>query len=157
MALEVQRTHRTAPRSLKRGDRHAADVHERFGGPPVQPLAAFYKLTPAELLVVCDDFNLPFGRLRLRRGGSDGGNNGLKDITSALGTQEYSARLQIRDQAVTAWMRSGSCSARVQRRRREGHTRGDRSRPRRYPHILVLQGTDAAIAVVNSNNGDAVP
>jgi peptidyl-tRNA hydrolase len=58
-------------------------------GAAVQPLAAFYKLTPADMLVVCDDFNLPFSRLRLRRGGSDGGNNGLKDITSALGTQDY--------------------------------------------------------------------
>jgi PTH1 family peptidyl-tRNA hydrolase len=41
------------------------------------------------LLVICDDVNLPLGRLRVRRGGSDGGHNGLLSVTLALGTTEY--------------------------------------------------------------------
>ena len=42
------------------------------------------------LIVVCDDLNLPFGTIRMRRNGSDGGHNGLKDIQECLGTTEYS-------------------------------------------------------------------
>lgn len=46
--------------------------------------------TPTEnTLVVCDDLNLPFGTIRMRKGGSDGGHNGLKDIEAKLGTQDY--------------------------------------------------------------------
>ena len=46
------------------------------------------------VIVVCDDLYLPFGRIRMRMGGSDGGHNGLKDIADALGTQDY-ARIRI--------------------------------------------------------------
>ena len=41
---------------------------------------------PGQVLVVCDDFTLPFSRIRLRRGGSDGGHNGLASVLGALGT-----------------------------------------------------------------------
>lgn len=40
-------------------------------------------------LVICDDLNLPFGTLRMRKKGSDGGHNGLKNIQELLGTQDY--------------------------------------------------------------------
>jgi len=46
------------------------------------------------VLVICDDLNLPFGTVRLRRGGSDGGHNGLKNIAQCLGTEEY-ARIRV--------------------------------------------------------------
>jgi PTH1 family peptidyl-tRNA hydrolase len=63
-------------------------------GLSVQKLISFYKLSPAkDLLVVCDDLNLPFGTLRTRQKGSDGGNNGLKSISAAIG-DDY-ARLRI--------------------------------------------------------------
>lgn len=48
----------------------------------------FYKLEHTDILVICDDFNLPLGKLRLRSGGSAGGQKGLDDIIRALGTQE---------------------------------------------------------------------
>ncbi len=51
------------------------------------------KIKPGNLLVVVDDKNLPFGTLRLRGKGSDGGHNGLKDINQQLGNQQY-ARLR---------------------------------------------------------------
>ena len=41
------------------------------------------------LLIICDDLNLPFGTIRVKAKGSDGGHNGLKDITAVLQTQEY--------------------------------------------------------------------
>ena len=41
------------------------------------------------LFVICDDINLPFGTLRMRRNGSDGGHNGLKNIAEMIGTEEY--------------------------------------------------------------------
>ena len=49
---------------------------------------------PGDILVVVDDVNLPFGRLRLRPGGSAGGHNGLKSIIERLGTQDF-ARLRL--------------------------------------------------------------
>ncbi len=55
-------------------------------GESVGPLAAFYKIPVEDIVVVCDDVNLPFGRLRMRRSGSDGGHNGLKSIIEALGS-----------------------------------------------------------------------
>lgn len=52
------------------------------------------KLPLENLLVVCDDLNLPFGAIRMRKSGSDGGHNGLKDIQALLETTEY-ARIRI--------------------------------------------------------------
>ena len=46
------------------------------------------------LIVICDDLNLPFGTVRMRKKGSDGGHNGLKNIQEMIGTQEY-ARIRI--------------------------------------------------------------
>lgn len=57
-------------------------------GLTVQPLASFYKIAPEDILILCDDLNLPFGKLRLKGKGSAGGQNGLKDILNRLGTQE---------------------------------------------------------------------
>lgn len=47
------------------------------------------KIPPENLLVITDDLNLPFGTLRLKTKGSDGGHNGLKDIQQVLGTTNY--------------------------------------------------------------------
>ena len=52
------------------------------------------KIPVENLLVVSDDIALPFGTLRMRASGSDGGHNGLKDIAAVLGTQGY-ARLRV--------------------------------------------------------------
>jgi PTH1 family peptidyl-tRNA hydrolase len=58
-------------------------------GQTVGAIARFYKIQPDEVLVVHDELDLPPGSAKLKKGGSSGGHNGLKDITSALGTQDY--------------------------------------------------------------------
>lgn len=65
-----------------------------LSGRSVRQALDFYKVSPADLLVVCDDINLPLGQLRMRPQGSAGGHNGLKDIERQLGTQDY-ARLRL--------------------------------------------------------------
>ena len=46
-------------------------------------------VTQERLIVICDDINLPFGTLRMRKNGSDGGHNGLKNIAETLGSTDY--------------------------------------------------------------------
>ncbi len=63
-------------------------------GQSVRAARDYYKLANDELLVVCDDFNLPLGKLRFRAGGSSGGQKGLEHIIQMLGTNEF-PRLRI--------------------------------------------------------------
>jgi len=58
-------------------------------GQSVGGIARFFKILPDEILVVHDELDLAPGIAKLKKGGSSGGHNGLKDITAALGTQEY--------------------------------------------------------------------
>jgi PTH1 family peptidyl-tRNA hydrolase len=65
-----------------------------LSGRSVRQAVDFYNLPMTDLLVVCDDINLPLGKLRVRARGTHGGHNGLRDIQNHLGTTEY-ARLRI--------------------------------------------------------------
>ncbi len=58
-------------------------------GLAVRQMVDYFKINTEDLLVVCDDFNLPFGALRYRTQGSDGGHNGLKSIIYHLQTEEF--------------------------------------------------------------------
>ena len=58
-------------------------------GQTVQHLLRRFTLAPRNLLVVYDDLNLPVGRLRLRKGGSAGGHNGIQDVIDRLGTDAF--------------------------------------------------------------------
>lgn len=64
-------------------------------GEALGPWMAFYKIPPASVLVLLDDYSLPFGRLRLRDGGSHGGHNGLKSVETFAGTAYRRVRLGI--------------------------------------------------------------
>jgi PTH1 family peptidyl-tRNA hydrolase len=65
-----------------------------LSGRSVRAVVDFYKLPVESVLIVCDDFNLPLGKLRIRPKGSHGGQNGLRNIQEQLGTDAYS-RLRI--------------------------------------------------------------
>ncbi len=65
----------------------------RSGG-SVREAMRFYKLPHRDLLVLCDDLNLPAGKLRFRAKGSSGGQKGLDDIIGKLGTEDF-ARLRV--------------------------------------------------------------
>ena len=66
-----------------------------LSGGPVKALVGFYRVDPtARLLVIHDDLDLPAHALRLKRGGGEGGHNGLRSIGRALGTRDY-ARLRV--------------------------------------------------------------
>jgi PTH1 family peptidyl-tRNA hydrolase len=58
-------------------------------GIAVRSFAKSELLFPEEILIIADDFNLPLGRIRLRRSGSDGGHNGLASLIYHLGTEEF--------------------------------------------------------------------
>src|SRR5689334_18718089 len=64
-------------------------------GGPVAGLVRFYKISLDRLVVVHDELDLPFGALRLKRGGGDGGHNGLRSISSALGRDYLRVRVGI--------------------------------------------------------------
>ena len=60
-----------------------------LSGGPVSGLAGFYKLPAGQIVVIHDELDLPFGTIRLKRGGGDNGHNGLRSVTASLGTREY--------------------------------------------------------------------
>src|SRR5262249_4552710 len=58
-------------------------------GPAVAGASRYFKVPPADVVVVHDDLDLDHGVLRLKRGGGEGGHNGLRSITACLGTKDY--------------------------------------------------------------------
>lgn len=65
-----------------------------LSGDSVAPVVKYHNATAADLVVVSDDIDLPVGRIRIRKGGSAGGHNGLKSVIERLGTQDF-IRLKI--------------------------------------------------------------
>ena len=64
-------------------------AYMNLSGGPVAALLGFYKLSPERLVVIHDELVLSFGVVRLKLGGGDNGHNGLRSITSSLGTRDY--------------------------------------------------------------------
>ena len=106
LAELAQRVAATPPRSRFDGETCEATVGQEklllltphtfmnLSGRSVRQAVDFYKLPSENLLVVCDDFHLPAGELRMRARGSDGGQKGLADISRQLGTTDV-PRLRI--------------------------------------------------------------
>lgn len=64
-------------------------TYMNVSGGPVQALSSYYDIPPERIVVVHDEVDIPFDEIRLKRGGGEGGHNGLRDITRALGTKDY--------------------------------------------------------------------
>jgi PTH1 family peptidyl-tRNA hydrolase len=58
-------------------------------GRQVAPLAKFYSVPPSDVIVVHDELDLEFGRVRLKLGGGEGGHNGVRSVAAALGTKDF--------------------------------------------------------------------
>ncbi|NIP43205.1 MAG: aminoacyl-tRNA hydrolase [candidate division Zixibacteria bacterium] len=65
-------------------------TYMNLSGQAVAEFCNYLKIEPEEVLVVCDDINLPLGKIRIRDSGSAGGHNGLKDIIESLGSDRFS-------------------------------------------------------------------
>jgi PTH1 family peptidyl-tRNA hydrolase len=63
--------------------------HMNLSGKPVQMLASFFKIAPADILVAHDELDFPPGVARIKQGGGIAGHNGLKDISARVGSHEY--------------------------------------------------------------------
>ncbi len=64
-------------------------------GRSIQAACTFYKIKPAELIVAHDELDLPFADVRLKKGGGDGGNRGVRSTTAAIGPDYVRIRLGI--------------------------------------------------------------
>ncbi len=58
-------------------------------GPAVAATARYFKIPPTDMIIVHDDLDLDFGVLKLKRGGGEGGHNGLRSVSACLGTRDY--------------------------------------------------------------------
>ncbi len=58
-------------------------------GRQVGPLAAFYSVPPADVIVIHDELDIDFGRVRLKIGGGEGGHNGLRSVATSLGSKDF--------------------------------------------------------------------
>jgi peptidyl-tRNA hydrolase, PTH1 family len=64
-------------------------TYMNLSGRPVAALAKFFSVPVDQVIVVHDELDLPFGTLKLKQGGGEGGHNGLRSISQALATKEY--------------------------------------------------------------------
>ena len=64
-------------------------TYMNLSGGPVSALARFYGIDPENIVAVHDEIDIPFNSVKLKLGGGEGGHNGLRDISKALGTKDY--------------------------------------------------------------------
>lgn len=64
-------------------------TYMNLSGDSVAPVVKYHNATPADLIVVQDDIDIPLGRLRIRKNGSCGGHNGIRNIIERLGSQSF--------------------------------------------------------------------
>ncbi len=66
-----------------------ARTYMNVTGRQIGPLAKYYGVAPEDVIVLHDELDIDFGQVRLKRGGGEGGHNGLRSLTQALGTRDY--------------------------------------------------------------------
>ena len=60
-----------------------------LSGEAVAPLANYFNVAPESVIAVHDELDIPYGQLRIKRGGGEGGHNGLRSLSKTLGTKDY--------------------------------------------------------------------
>ena len=65
------------------------NTYMNVSGGPVAALTKFYKVEPANIIVIHDELDIPFDTIKLKLGGGHGGHNGVRDIAAAIGTPEF--------------------------------------------------------------------
>ncbi|MEV4704186.1 aminoacyl-tRNA hydrolase [Actinoplanes sp. NPDC049316] len=64
-------------------------TYMNLSGAPVSALAQFFKVPVENVVAVHDELDVPYGQVRVKRGGGEGGHNGLRSMSKSLGTKEY--------------------------------------------------------------------
>jgi PTH1 family peptidyl-tRNA hydrolase len=64
-------------------------TYMNLSGGPVAGLAQFYKVPADQIIAIHDELDIPYGQLRLKIGGGEGGHNGLRSMSRSLGTRDY--------------------------------------------------------------------
>jgi PTH1 family peptidyl-tRNA hydrolase len=64
-------------------------TYMNLSGGPVVALAQFHKIPPGRVIAVHDELDIPYGQVRVKCGGGEGGHNGLRSMSKSLGTKEY--------------------------------------------------------------------
>ncbi|NUR49898.1 MAG: aminoacyl-tRNA hydrolase [Hamadaea sp.] len=64
-------------------------TYMNLSGGPVAALAQFYKVPPAQVVAVHDELDIPYGQIRMKLGGGEGGHNGLRSMSKSLSTKDY--------------------------------------------------------------------
>jgi len=64
-------------------------TYMNLSGESVQPFCAFYKIPVQDIVVVHDDLDMEFGKIKIRKGGSSGGHNGIKSIVQHMGSEDF--------------------------------------------------------------------
>ncbi|MEQ4301058.1 aminoacyl-tRNA hydrolase [Plantactinospora sp. B6F1] len=64
-------------------------TYMNLSGGPVSALAQFYKVPVDQVIAVHDELDIPYGQIRLKQGGGEGGHNGLRSMSKSLGTKDY--------------------------------------------------------------------
>ncbi|MBI1346707.1 aminoacyl-tRNA hydrolase [bacterium] len=124
-------------------------TYMNLSGACVAPLQKFYQVSSQDLVVLCDDLNLPLGQLRLRGGGSSGGQKGLQSILQAVGTNDV-PRLRIGVDRPPAGVDAASfVLAKFRSAEREVMDRAVRSAADGV-ELWLWSGLEAAMNVVNS-------
>ena len=131
-----------------------------LSGESVAPVVKYHNATPADLVVVQDDIDLPVGRIRVRAGGSHGGHNGIRNIIERLGTDAFARVKQGRRRRGRArprqvrpgdaredGCRRGGCGG----RRPRGASRRPRARDERLQRLDAPGGR--AVSVANRSCG----
>ncbi len=106
-------------------------------GFPIQKLASYFKINISNIIVVHDDIDLPFGRIRISKDRGHGGHNGIRSIIEALGTKDFS-RIRI---GIANPARQNNTT---------GHVLGDFSKEEnKFLDKLIEKAADASMAVIN--------